>query len=361
MSSNFDHGGNVFGMARELGTTTAGITDFSASINPLGLSPLVREAIIAALDSLVHYPDAGHQELKQALADFHGVPPGAIVVANGSTELIYRLPALLNGRRALIVSPAFSEYRRALDQHRREAHHFILSAKDDFVLDPRALEAALKKGYDALYLCNPGNPSGRLYPLPLVEQVYHLCHARGTFLVLDEAFMDFCEESSAKQLVAAGDNAVILRSMTKFSAIPGLRLGYAIANEAVAARLGTMGGPWNVNTLALAAGAAALRDTEHSRRTIEFIQEERGYLAKRLSRFPQLTVYPSEVNFLLLEITNGLTAGELKERLLPHRLLIRDCANFAGLTPHFFRIAVRTRGENERLLGCLERILNEGG
>ncbi len=359
MSPTFDHGGNIFTMARQLGTQATRIADFSASINPLGLSPLVRQAIIAALDSLVHYPDANHQELKEALADYHGVSPAAIVVANGSTELIYRLPALIKGQRALIVSPAFSEYRHALDQHHWEAHPFILPAASGFELDLDVLERTLGKGYDALYLCNPGNPSGRFYPLAIIERVYNLCRASGTFLVLDEAFMDFCEYASAKQLIATADNAVVLRSMTKFFAIPGLRLGYAIASEALAARLDAMGAPWSVNTLALAAGVAALRDAEHSRRTIEFIQEERAWLVEQLSRFPALTVYPSDANFLLVELTAGLTAAELRERLLQYGILIRDCANFTGLTPHFFRIAVRTREENERLLGGLEQILNK--
>jgi len=361
MSPFFDHGGNIFTMARHLGISAAGIADFSASINPLGLSPAVKAAIIDSLESLVHYPDAGHHELKQALAAFHGLSPATMVVANGSTELIYRLPGLLKGRRALIVSPAFSEYGHALAQHHWEAQPFILTAKDDFALDLEALERVLSEGYDALYLCNPGNPSGQLYPLAVVEQVYRLCRVNGTFLVLDEAFMDFCEEASAKQLITAGDNAVVLRSMTKFFAIPGLRLGYAIANEAVATRLDAAGGPWNVNTLAQVAGMAAIRDTEYIRQTREFIRQERAYLVEQLSRFPMLTAYPSDANFLLVQITNGMSAGELKERLLPDRMLIRDCGNFVGLSPHFFRIAVRTREENERLLGCLERILNEGG
>lgn len=361
MSPTFDHGGNVFSMARQLATTASGIADFSASINPLGLSPLVREAIIAALESLVHYPDNSHWELKQALARHHGISPANIAVANGSTELIYQIPALLHGRRALIVSPAFSEYRHALDQHRWEVHPFVLAAENGFALDTEALEGALAEGYDALYLCNPGNPSGRLYPPAVIERVYDLCRAAGAFLVLDEAFMDFCEEASAKGFIAAGDSAIVLRSMTKFFAIPGLRLGYAIACEAMAARLDAMGGPWSVNTLALVAGVAAIRDTEYIRQTREFIRRERGYLEDQLSRFPMLTVYPSAANFLLVALTNGLSAGVLKERLVHSRLLIRDCTNFVGLTPQFFRIAVRTREENGRLLECLNEILNQKG
>jgi threonine-phosphate decarboxylase len=340
-----------------MGVPPSALMDFSASINPLGLSALVRDAIDRALDSLVHYPDAGHQEFKEALAHYHGLPAAQFVVANGSTELIYQLPSVLSGKRALIAAPSFSEYERALKRQQWDSHHFPLSPGDGFSLDLARLEANLAKGYDAFYLCNPGNPSGTLYPPHLVEQVCELCRAAKTFLVLDEAFMDFCEEASAKHSVIEGGNALILRSMTKFFGIPGLRLGYAMANEPLCGRLDALGVPWNVNTLALAAGTASLQDQEHNQRTILFIDKERRFLSEQLAGFPQLRIYPSSANFLLVEIVGRMTARELAERLLPELVIIRDCATFYGLTPHFFRIAVRTRAENERLVSCLEKIL----
>ena len=357
MSRSHDHGGAIFATARRMGVPPSALMDFSASINPLGLSALVRDAIGRALDSLVHYPDAGHQELKEALALYHGIPAAHFVVANGSTELIYQLPAVLSGKRALIAAPAFSEYERALKRQQWDSHHFPLSPGDGFSLDLAELEAKLAKGYDAFYLCNPGNPSGALYPPHLVEKVCELCSAANTFLVLDEAFMDFCEESSAKHSIIEGGNALILRSMTKFFGIPGLRLGYAMANEPLCGRLDALGVPWNVNTLALAAGTASLQDQEHNQRTILFIDQERRFLSDKLAGFPQLRVYPSRANFLLVEIVGGMTARDLAERLLPELIIIRDCATFYGLTPHFFRIAVRTRAENEHLVACLEKIL----
>lgn len=357
MPSTYDHGGNVFDVAGKTGMPLSELIDFSASINPLGLSAFVRDAIVSALDSIVHYPDHSRLELKQALARHHGVSPPAIAIANGSTELIHRLPAMLTGQRALIVSPAFSEYAHALDQHQWESRPFTLSPADGFKLDLGKLEQALSDEYNALYLCNPGNPSGALYPPQLIEQVYSMCAATGTFLVLDEAFMDFCEEASAKNFITTVDNAICLRSMTKFFAIPGLRLGYAIAGNDLAKQLDAMGGPWSVSTLALAAGVAALQDTEYQKRTIAFIQQERSRLSEQLSRFPMLKVYPSDANFLLVELRNGLTATELRERLMGMGILIRDCANFTGLSAHFFRIAVRTEDENNRLVSALKLIL----
>ncbi|HIJ82254.1 MAG TPA: threonine-phosphate decarboxylase [Desulfuromonadales bacterium] len=357
MSHSYDHGGNIFTVARTLGVTPAELLDFSASINPLGMSPLVRTALVRSLDTLVHYPDSSHVEFKQALAEYHSLPARNFTIANGSTELIYNMPPLLSGKKALIISPSFSEYVRALNQHGWEAEHFVLTPESNFSIDMDMLERVLEGGVDALFFCNPGNPSGSLYPLNVIEQIYTLCLSAGTFLILDEAFMDFCGEGSAKQMLVACDKAIILRSMTKYFSIPGLRLGYAICNESFAERMELMGGPWSVNTLALVAGVAALHDTAHNRRTLEFVRQERTKLYELLGQFSQLKLYPSTANYLLLEIMNNQTSSEIKEKLLLHRILIRNCASFTGLTDKFFRIAVRTDEENMLLIEKLGRIL----
>lgn len=321
------------------------------------MSAMVRKALICSLDCLTHYPDTSHVELKQALAKHHGLSPAHFAIANGSTELIYNLPAMLPGSKALIISPSFSEYVRALGQHHWEPQHFLLSPEDNFAIDTDKLERVLTGGVDVLFICNPGNPNGTLYPQRVIEKIYSLCLASGTFLVLDEAFMDFCEESSAKRMIVHSDNALVLRSMTKFFGIPGLRLGYAICNATLAERLDSMGGPWSVNTMALAAGTAALLDVRHNQESLDFIRQERRTLFESLTRFQQLKLYPSNANYLLVEIREGMSARELRERLLPHRILIRDCVSFPGLTERFFRIAIRTADENNRLLECLGRIL----
>ena len=356
MSHSYEHGGNVFSVARQMGVSPADTADFSASINPLGISPLVRQAIIDALDSLVHYPDNNQAELKQLLAEVNGLTPQHFAIANGSTETIYNLPALINGKRALIVSPAFSEYAYALEQHGWEVSRFLVSPEADFAINLEELRKVMTNGCDALYLCNPGNPSGILYPRQTIESVYDICRETGTFLVLDEAFMDFCEESSAKDAIVSSDHGIVLRSMTKFYGIPGLRLGYAMAAPSVIDRFSAIGGPWSVNTLAQAAGVAALKDREFSSRTISYVEQERAFLEEQLSLFPRLKVFPSRANFLLIEIDGGITSTELKERLLQKWILIRDCANFVGLSDRFFRIAVRTRAENARLIELLKDI-----
>ena len=349
----YEHGGRVFAVARQLGIPQEELTDFSASINPLGPPSGVREAVATAFDRLGHYPDNDCTDLATALARRHGCTPANVCVANGSAELIYLLPRLVPGSRALLIVPTFSEYGLALDQAGWQKDYLVLPVESGFPLLLDLLRQELAKGYDMLFLCNPGNPTGRLYPPDEVGALVQMCREAGTFVVIDEAFMDFCEESSVKQAVMAGGCGLVLRSMTKFYAIPGLRLGYALAEASLTARLAALRPPWSVNTLAQQAGLAALADGGYGERSLALIAAGRAFMTASLAKLPGLRVFPGAANYLLVELTNGLTTEVLQERLLHKRLLIRNCAGFVGLNDRFFRIAVRTQQENERLLAAL--------
>ncbi len=356
MTRPYDHGGNIFAVARSLGVSPEEILDFSASINPLGYAPGVKEALFASFDRIVHYPDSDAGGLRRSLAEYHSLEAGNIAVANGSTELIYLVPRLLKNARGLIIGPAFSEYAKAMALAGMEYSFFLLNPGEDFALSLEALDERLAQGIGILFLCNPGNPTGKLLPLSEVEKILALCHSRGVFAVLDEAFIDFCEAESAKKLVPYNNGTLLLRSMTKFFAIPGLRLGYAIASQEVIARLETLSPPWSVNTLAQLAGIASLADAPYIRRTVDYVVSESSFLAAELAAIPGLLPHPSAANYLLVEVKKGPPAGILRDLLLEKRILIRSCANFAGLDDSSFRVAVRTRGENEILLSALREI-----
>lgn len=356
MTNTFDHGGTVFAIARRLGAPPEALLDFSASINPLGPAPGVCEAVCSSLRLSVHYPDRESLELRRSLARLHGVDADNIIIANGSTELIYLLPRMLPGKRGLIVAPSFTEYARALERAGWETEYLILSPGDDFSLSMEGLRQRLNKGADALFLCNPANPTGALLPLSVVREVYGMCRDAGTFLVLDEAFMDFCEEESAKGFIAGDDGGIVLRSMTKFYAIPGLRLGYAVASAGVIERCGRAMEPWSVNTPAQIAGVASLAAAGYRERTIRYITGRRHSLCDGLARMPGLKPFPAAANYLLVEMGNGMTAADLRDRLLCRKMIIRDCSNYIGLDRRFFRVAVRTAEENSRLLRAMEEI-----
>jgi threonine-phosphate decarboxylase len=359
MTKPFEHGGTVFAVARELGLEPEELLDFSASINPLGSPAGVWPAIEAAFRRVGHYPDSSCVELRAALASRHGLAPEQVALGNGSTELIHLIPRLerFSGTRALLVAPTFSEYSHGLELAGWSSDYLHLSPGDGFSLHLEQVRRALAGGFDLLYLCNPGNPTGRLYPREVTAELLRICAEAGTFCILDEAFMDFCEEGSAVPLLGEGDDFLILRSMTKFYGFPGLRLGYALGGRGTSAGLERLRPPWSVGTLAQAAGLAALADRDHEQRTRAVVASERRRLQEGLARIPGLTVYPGAANYLLVAITTGPTAAQLRHRLLGERILVRDCGNFTGLDGRYFRVAVRSGRENERLLQVLAEAL----
>jgi threonine-phosphate decarboxylase len=356
MTIAFEHGGNIFAVARQMGISPEEILDFSASINPLGPAPGVGEAITAALPSIVHYPESQAPELQRALAQRYGLAEENVCVTNGSTESIYLLTRLVVGERALVVAPAFSEYAKALGRDRWGVDYFVLRHDEGFHLRLEALEEKLTEGYDLLVIGNPGNPTGRLYSQAEIHAVASLCAEHGAFLVVDEAFMEFCEEGSVKGLAAENPRMLVLRSLTKFYALPGLRLGWVAGVPSTIARLAALREPWSVNMLAQAAGLASLEDRAYALRSRELTALWRQAFVEDLSALPGLTVYPSAANYLLLRLAEPI-AATVSQRLAEERMLVRQCANFVGLDDHFLRLAVRGVEDNGRLAAALGRAL----
>jgi len=351
-----EHGGDIYGLARELGLPPEELLDFSASINPLGFPPGLPAALAHALAEVVHYPDRTCTALRRELAACHGLSPEQILVGNGSTELIYLLPRALRPRRGLIVAPAFSEYEKALRAAGAEVRWHLTREEEGFTLRG-PLDS---QGAELVFLANPASPSGALLsPEELSEQVRRLT-AAGAVVVLDEAFIDFVEEASLKTSLPRCPRLVILRSFTKFFGIPGLRLGYLLAAPELLAQVARVQEPWSVGTLAQAAGRACLADPAFMARTREVVARERERLFEELAALPGLKPFPAQANYLLVKITvPGLSAARLRRRLLFRGLIIRDASNFTGLDERFFRVAVRTGPENQRLVAALEEVLEE--
>ncbi len=348
------HGGDVYHLARTLGLARADLLDFSANINPLGFPPAIPDALQQALGDIVHYPDRRCLELRRDLAAYHQLSPEQILVGNGSTELIYLAARALAPRKALIVAPAFSEYEHALQAAQVPVRFQITTAAENFTLtqplDPQ--------GADLVFLAHPASPSGVLVPPELLLEVAAALDAAGVYLLLDEAFIDFVEEASLKSHLARFPHLLILRSFTKFFGIPGIRLGCLLAAPDLIARLAAIQEPWSVSTLAQAMGRACLRDYDYMERSRALVKQERDYLLAGLTSLPGLQPFPSAVNYLLVKITRpDWTAATLQKALLAHLIVIRDASNFRGLDQRFFRLAVRRREENERLLEALGRLL----
>jgi threonine-phosphate decarboxylase len=358
------HGGNKYEVAAQQELDPAKIIDFSVSINPLGLSPKARKRILReGLTAILHYPDNRCGELRKALAEYHRVPEDRVLAGAGSTEFLYSIPRILELNRVLLVTPAFSEYENALEIRERAPRIFFLETKeeDGFELPVEGLLLALTQEYDALYLCNPNNPTGILTEKKDLLRVLAQAERGKTWFILDEGFIDFVPEESILREAAFSSRVIILRSLTHFFAMPGLRAGYMVSNPKVIRKFEEQKGPWAVNALAQIAAAESLRDKTYIDRTRTYIQEERENLTLGLQGIPGFIPYPGSANYLLVQLhpSLNLTAEELREKLIPRGVLIRDCRSFHHLGPYFFRVAVRTSKENQVLLKLLRQIHKE--
>ncbi|MBN2569244.1 MAG: threonine-phosphate decarboxylase [Deltaproteobacteria bacterium] len=350
-----NHGGNVKNISRIYGISKEKIIDFSASINPLGCPPGLREAIIEDFDSVLHYPDCDSFDLVEGLSEYHDIGHECILAGNGSTEFIYWIPMIFRPRRALIVSPAFSEYERALAVMGTDVSYFRADEKNSFSVDIDDLCKCVADDFDIIYFCNPANPTGVLTPREELRRVAQSAGETGALLVVDEAFIDFVEEESFKREIHRSSHVIILRSMTKFFAIPGLRLGYIMASPSVIAKIEEHRLPWTVNSLLQGAAVKTLFDTDYIRETRKYIMIEREYLKDALNLIPGLRVFKSSANYLLVSIDGqmGLNAPELRKRLIPEGIVIRDCSNFQDMGDLYFRVAVKTHEQNRVLVESL--------
>lgn len=354
------HGGNLRELARLSGKAETDIVDFSANLNPLGPPWWLRGVIDAHIGALAHYPDPDCAALIAAAAWRYSVDPGEICAGNGSAEILLALPRVLVTRgmtRAVIPVPAYVDYACAAALGGMRVETLLLREETGFRLDFDDLEARLRGG-EAVFLGRPNNPTGHVCDGATLRALAE--RNRGTVFVVDEAFGDFVDgfDSLARGRPA---NVAVLLSLTKAFAIPGLRLGCAVADESLTRAVREQLPPWSVNTLAQAVGVEALADAHYLARTRAAVGKWRAALAAELAGIPGLHVYPGEADFLLVRLEPPLPdAPALAARLIREGIAIRICTNFEGLDARFFRIAVRTAEENARLCEALCRACGEG-
>ena len=355
-----DHGGDVWDVSSRLAIPVTSMLDFSASVNPLGISPLAADAIRRGIQFLPFYPDKDCTPLKEAIAAYiQGVYSENILVGNGSTEIIHLFSHVFleTGDEAIILQPTFSEYEYAIVRNRAKPKEIPLGKS--FKLDAEALLKSVTPRTRAIFLCNPNNPTSTTLDRSLVEEIVEEAAKRKIMVLLDECFIEFVEDyerlSFSRDSKDHG-NLVVLRSLTKVFGLAGLRLGYALGNKKTITHLNNFRVTWSVNTLAQIAGVAALNDAKYLDATKHLIRKERSYMSESLPKIG-ISITPPEANFLLADLQGRMTAPELKQRLMTHRILIRDCSGFKGLGSRFVRFAVRKRKENMALLRALKEAL----
>lgn len=359
----YGHGGDWVSAAKRYGLPESGFLDYSANINPLGPPQSVLSALQNQLLEVTRYPDPAHRSFRHALGERLNLPDDWLLPANGAAEAMALALLALQPQQVGVVYPCFSEYAQLSEQFGARVMSCYGSEEHGY----KAEEAQLYKLFqqaDLVFIGSPNNPTGILYTAEELLRMAEWTAKTDTWLIVDEAFLDFVEEERPFTLADHLDKyprVIVMRSMTKMYAIPGLRLGYAIAHPAVIARMKGKQVSWTVNALALVAGELCLKEWDYERQTRELIAQERAYLSTALQQEWGWKVWPGKANFLLVRTSEEWSAQELQEALGQKGVLIRSCAMYPGLTARDFRIAVRKRDENERLLNAIRDVCLERG
>jgi threonine-phosphate decarboxylase len=353
--SEHRHGGLVFEAARDLGIPWQEILDFSANINPAGQPPGLKARLFEAFPQTVHYPETDAGSFVHAVSESVGIPEECVLPGAGSTPHIRMIVSMLNPKRPVIIGPAFAEYEQALETvHGANIRWVTAKRENDFLVTPADIEKASDIRPDLIFIANPANPTGRLLPKESVKELLRLGKHLSSWIVVDEAFMDFTPGVSLLNEAIKRQRLLVMRSLTKIYAIPGLRLAYLAGHPAIIARMRGLLEPWPLNVMALTAGLYSLPLKEYVDKARRDTARLRNMLKKVLSPWGRLI--PSDANFMLMDA--GDKAPVILDGLYRKGILVRDASNFRGLGPGWLRFAVRPLKEIRALGKALETLEN---
>ena len=342
------HGGNIYG---ENGRADQKLIDFSTNINPLGMPENVISAAKQAIEHAGIYPDSACRRLTHELAKFESVGEKSVLCAGGASDIIFRAVYAVKPKKILVTAPSFADYERAGRAAGAEIIFYPLNKESGFAITQDIVTVIFEVLPDMVFICNPNNPTGILTGIDTIGEIAKACRAINSVLIVDECFLDFVPDSqkySARELLNKYHNVMVVKAFTKIFAMPGLRLGYAICdNEMLLDRMRFCGADWPVSNVAQAAGLAALTNgRDYIRRSVKYIHLEREHMMDELSRMGFVT-YESCANFIFFYCDWDV---DLNNTLYNSGILIRDCRNFAGLEPGYYRIAVSTSEKNTQLI-----------
>lgn len=338
------------------GSQTEGLLDFSVNINPLGPPACVAEILPQALPLLVRYPSLDAAPARQAVADRLGLDPAEVLVGNGATELISLLARALHPGRVWVLEPCYSEYRGAAEQGGVPVTR-LPWRRNGSAFEPQ-WESLRPVPGDMVFVGFPNNPTGRFPDTAALDQA--MGGRDGVWWVFDESFLDFAVPGVPSRVLPLRRGVIGVRSLTKFYAIPGLRLGYLLAERETVRRLHAAKDPWSVNGLAEQLTGRLLADRAYGERTREFVRSEQERVTRRLRDEARVEVFPGEVNFLLCRLPGSLDVQSLNRHLRREGMVVRDASTFMGLTPDHFRMGLRTVPENDRLIAALAEFTRGG-
>jgi len=348
-------GGNVEAAIQRYDLDWKHVIDFSSNVNPRGASSAAVKAAKKALSSIDRYPDPASTQIRMAIARYHGIAPQHVLCGNGSLSLIQLLPRVFKPKKVLVPIPTFAAYAAAAEAAGSEVILARLKERDGFHVDPVEMTFAFK-GMDMAFLCNPNNPTGKLIPKEEMTELMRSAAEQGVRLVVDEAFMDYCDGASMVKEAVHSSNLICLRTFASFFGMPGLRIGYAVANESTIDVLRAGQEFWTTSIPAEQAAIAALNDWGYIKKTRRLIEKERERLLSALRILPGVETFHSAANFILIRLTS-YDAFMLCDRLEEQGLLVREGSSFPGLDNRYIQIAVRTGRENKRLIRAIRKLL----
>lgn len=348
------HGGNIYSLQRG---GKRGILDYSSNINPLGVPESLKKAIQENFSILEKYPDINYVELREKIGKYNNISKDDVIVGNGATEVLFLYMKVLKPKNVLIVAPTFAEYERALKTVESKIDFFDLREKDNFVIDISELKEK-SKNYDLVVICNPNNPTGKFISLDKIDDLNRYLEKNGTKLFLDESFIEFkkgWEKETALNLKS--ENIFILRALTKFFALPGIRLGYGLTyDKNIVSQINEIREPWSVNAFADLAGKVILDDNLYIEKTEKWIEEERKFFIEELKKIDRIKVYGTETNFVLIKLQT-MTAEIFRNKMIEKNILVRNASNFKFLNEYFVRLAIKDREKNIRVLESIKEVV----
>lgn len=361
----FGHGGDLLTASEIFQRGHDEWIDFSSNIYPYGPPGIVKQVMLEMIEEremplLSRYPDPVCRELRQRIARFHGVSADRVLPGNGAAELIDLVIQAFQPSRVGVIDPSFAEYRQCAEKRNIPVEHLVTRWEEQFLPDHKEM-AGLIQRTDMLFIGQPNNPTGHLYDSSQMMDWLRQAGRFQTIMVVDEAFMDFVDPKEERSLISWVEeypHLIVVRSMTKFFALPGLRLGYLVADETVISRIQKLQVPWSVNRLAQKVGCAVLQEEvygKHARAVSDWLLKERTEMMGELSLLDGFEVFPGQANYLLVRLKqSGKTVHDLQSDLARQGLLVRSCSNYHGLDHHYFRIAVKKPEQNQLLRKALK-------
>lgn len=354
---NSVHGADINSAAELYGLEANKIIDFSSNINPFIVDSMDK-IVAAGVGSLQKYPDIKYRRLRKNIADYLGVDDSQVIPGNGATEIIYLLMRNLSGRLA-IINPTFSEYRKGAEIAGLSVVDFVMDWKKDFKLDLDEIYRR-KDEFDSIFICNPNNPDGSVRE---IKKLLEFAEKEGKLLIVDETFIEFADSEKDRSLVnmvEKSKNLFIIRAVTKFFGIPGIRLGYGISsNRELLQKMYDEKEPWTINSFADSASDFIFKEEEYIRKSKEYFSKERVCMINEINKIDGIKAFNSDANFILVRFENR-NVLDVKENLLKRAgLLIRDASNFIGLDSSFARVAIKNHEQNTVFVDAIRSVLGE--